>query len=373
MSKASHSGAHVGQSQPLGPRPRVKDVALRAGVSVGTVSNVLNRPEQVSPDVRARVEATIADLGYFPNLAAQALRTGVSPLVGVAILDITNPFFMEAAAGVERRLNTNGCVMALSSTRSDLKEESQLIRTLVGQGVRGILLTPTDLDLREARWAVSRGVPVVLFDFPGVSEDMSSIWVDDKAGASLAVSHLLNLGHRRIGFLNGPRRVRQAGDRMRGVEHAVASTTATVDLRVVEVEGFTAEAGRDAMASILAGIGIFPMHQVASSTHSDAIIRPTLPPDFPTAFFCANDLIAFGAMTTLRDSGVRIPQDVSLVGFDDISVAAQMSVPLTTVRQPMDELGWAAADMLLSSDVRVRHEKFRPELVVRASTQEPTR
>lgn len=352
--------------------PSVKDVARLADVSVGTVSNVLNGRDSVRPAIRARVEAAIDELGFVPNPTAQALRTGMRPLVGVAVLDIANPFFMEAAAGVERRLDQDGCVMALSSTRSDTEEEARVLRTLAGQGVRGILLTPTDPELAVAHEVVARGTQVVLFDYPGAPQDMSSVSVDDRAGARLAVSHLLDLGHRTIGFLNGPHHVRQARDRAAGAHQAVDAFEQPVSLRMVELDAFTAEAGRNGMRALLTGAHVRAFTGTNGLDATGAPLSPpTLPRDFPTAFFCANDLIAFGVMTALRDSGVRIPQDVSLIGFDDISVASQMSVPLTTVRQPMAELGWAAADLLLGEDREIQHQSFYPDLVVRHSTGAP--
>lgn len=360
---------------PLTPHPRaprVKDVARLAGVSVGTVSNVLNGRDTVRPDIRERVEAAIDSLSYVPNPTAQALRTGVRRLVGVAVLDITNPFFMEAAAGVERRLDRDGLIMALSSTRADPQEEARLLRTLSAQAVRGILLTPSDTDLRVAREVAARGTQVVLFDMPDAPEDFSSVAVDDRAGAGIAVEHLLRLGHHRLLFLNGPHQVRQSRDRASGVRAAIERGTQDVTLDTVEVADYTAEAGRHSMGDLLESAGI-PAPQGTDGVNEGGgpLSPPVLPPGFPTGVFCANDLIAFGAMTALRDAGVRIPQDVSIVGFDDISVASQMSVPLTTVRQPMLELGWAAADLLLRADRHPHHQKFRPELVVRASTGAP--
>lgn len=357
--------------------PGVKDVARLAGVSVGTVSNVINRRPFVRPEARERVEQAISELGFVRNATAQTLRTGVSPLVGVAVLDLTNPFFMEAAVGMERRLTQEGCVMALSSTRSDLADEASLLRTLAGQGVRGVLLTPTDTEFTVAHQIVDRGVPVVLFDSPATPTDMSSVSVDDHGGARLAVQHLLHLGHRRITLLNGPTHVRQSVDRRRGAEtaiarHARSSPEDPASLTVITLRQFTADAGRTGVRRLLAGAGVEP-HSGTDGVGAPTgpLAPPTLPNDFPTALFCANDLIAFGAMTALRDSGVRIPQDVSLVGFDDIPVASQMSVPLTTVRQPMEQLGWAAADLLFDEPARIRHTRFAPTLVARASSAPP--
>ncbi|WP_026460270.1 LacI family DNA-binding transcriptional regulator [Schaalia suimastitidis] len=344
--------------------PSVKDVASHAHVSVGTVSNVINGRGTVRPEIRERVETAIRDLGYVPNPTAQALRRGTSPLVGVAVYDLTNPFFMEAAAGMDRRLTEGGCIMALSATQAEAQAEAQLLRTLAGQAVRGILLSPVDASLKIARELVERGIPVVLFDFPADDTSIPSVAVDDHAGARLALNHLMELGHRRIGFLNGPARIRQARDREAGTREAVLAFNAQRDtddqvaLSVYECEAFTVHASMSLMRQLI-----------------DNCARDSMD-TLPTAFFCANDLIAIGAVSALRDAGLRVPHDVSIVGFDDIPLAKQMAVPLTTVHQPMDELGWAAADLLLNGDIHASeaasHRRFVPDLVIRASTAAPT-
>lgn len=355
-----------------GRPPRVKDVAQLAGVSVGTVSNVLNGRRSVGEDVRDRVEAAIAELGFVRNATGRALRTGVFPIVGVSVLDLTNPFFMEAAAGMERRLDQEDCVMALSSTRSEVAEEARVLRTFASQGARGIVLAPTDAEHAVAHEIAARGVPVVLFDSPSTLDDMSSILADDRAGAAMAVEHLIGLGHRRIAFLNGPAHVRQSRSRLAGVQDAIAASGERVELRVEEIEAFTAPAGRARVRRMLEDCGLrAPMGTDGIAGPARPVTVAGLPDGLPTAMFCANDLIAFGAMTALRDAGVRIPEDISLVGYDDISMAAQMSVPLTTIAQPGEELGWTAADMLLNEPLEIRHERLMPALVTRRSTAGP--
>jgi LacI family transcriptional regulator len=330
------------------PRPRLRDVAELAGVSVGTVSNVLNRPKAVSPEARERVERAIEDLHYVRNATASALRTGVSPLIGVAVLDIANPFFMEAAVGMEERLSHDGCVMLMSSTHANPRVETRLLRTLQAQSVRGILLTPTGHDLSVPRELARQGTRVVLFDSVATPPEVSSVAIDDTAGAQLAITHLLSLGHHRIAFLNGPSSVRQSGDRFVGVQRATdfaaRARHSRPELIVHDVASYTAPAGRNGAIWLLDNV------------------RP-----LPSAIFCANDLIAIGALSLLLERGIDVPGEVSIVGFDDIPMAEQIQVPLTTVRQPMAELGWTAADMLLSSS-GVRHEKRLPMLIVRQSS-----
>ena len=337
-------------SSPSTPRkaPGVKDVAALAGVSVGSVSNVINRRERVLPDVRERVEAAIAQLGYKPNPTAQALRRGTSPLVGVAVFDLTNPFFMEAAAAMERVLSREGYIMTLSSTHASVREERDLLEALGRQAVRGVLLTPADSSHEAATRLVEEGTPVVLFDA-----------AEAPAGAALAIEHLLALGHERICFLNGPADMRQSVQRLAGVRDAVEhwqrlTGSDSIQLTVYNAQAYTAQAGYAATEEAIAKAR-------AASDGSD-----------PTAVFCANDLLAVGVMSALRVAGISIPGDVSVIGFDDIPLAAQMPVPLTTIRQPMDELGEAAAELLLSgADAPTQHQTFSPVLTIRESTARP--
>ena len=346
-------------SSPAAPRkaPGVKDVAALAGVSVGSVSNVINRRESVRPDVRERVEAAIAQLGYKPNPTAQALRRGTSPLVGVAVFDLTNPFFMEAAAAMERVLSREGYIMTLSSTHASVREERDLLEALGRQAVRGVLLTPADSSHEAATRLVEEGTPVVLFDAADAPEGLPSVSIDDRAGAALAIEHLLALGHQRICFLNGPADMRQSVQRLAGVRDAVEhwqrlTGSDSVQLTVRNAEAYTAQAGYAAA--------------------EEAAEARAASEGAPTAVFCANDLLAVGVMSALRVAGISIPGDVSVIGFDDIPLAAQMPVPLTTIRQPMDELGAAAAELLLSgADAPTQHQTFSPVLTIRESTAKP--
>ena len=248
--------------------------------------------------------------------------------------------------------------MVLSSTQADPDKEARLLQTFSGQGVRGILLTPTDDTLSSARELAARGVKVVLFDTTVAPPDMSSVGVDDERGAELAIRHLLDLGHRRIEFVNGPINVMQARDRLAGVQSAMRSVGSEGALRIREAGAFTSAAGRELSKSI-----------VGDLCSNDGTCLPAA--ERSTAVFCANDMLALGVFDGLRDAGISIPGDLSLVGFDDSSVAAQTSVPLTTIRQPMRELGWTAADILLSDDDAIRHERFSPQLVVRKSSAAP--
>nr|WP_283251430.1 LacI family DNA-binding transcriptional regulator [Actinomyces sp. 186855] len=339
-SSAPHAGA----------RPSVKDVAALAGVSVGTVSHVLNHPERVAGATRERVESAIAELGFVRSEAARRLRHGGSSLVGVLVHDISNPFFTEAARGIEDRLREDGRLPMVASTDSDPERERELMALLASMDVRGVIVTPSASTLDNLAVLAGRGIRVVLMDPPPISAELSTVSGDDVAGARAAVEHLLSLGHRRIGFVNGPLTVRQSVDRRDGVIRALTEAGLDPADCLLEVEavadgaGYTAAAGA-AGAWVLLG---------------DA--RP------PSALFCANDQIAIGAMRVLRERGLSIPGDVAIVGYDDVSVAAELITPLTSVRQPLAEIGRAAADLLLADGGSVAHVVFPPELVVREST-----
>ncbi|WP_136313173.1 LacI family DNA-binding transcriptional regulator [Actinomyces procaprae] len=331
-------------------RPSVRDVAERAGVSVGTVSHVLNHPERVAQPTIDRVRAAIDELGFVRSEAARRLRHGGSSLVGVLVHDISNPFFTEAARGIEDRLREDGRVPMLGSTDSDPERERELMSLLAGMDVHGMIVTPSASTLDNLAVLAGRGIRVVLMDHPPISAELSTVSGDDVAGARAAAAHLIELGHRRIGFVNGPLTVRQAVDRRDGVIAALVEAGLDPAEALAEIEavsggqGFTADAGAVGAAALL---GAAPA---------------------PTALLCANDQLAIGAMREVRRRGLSIPDDVAIVGYDDVSVAAELITPLTSVRQPMREMGAAAADLLLAKGGDVQHIVFPPELIVREST-----
>ena len=330
--------------------PSVRDVAERAGVSVGTVSHALNHPERVADSTLERVRAAIAELGVVRSETARRLRHGGSSLVGVLVHDISNPFFTEAARGIEDRLREDNRVPMLGSTDSDPDRERELMSLLAGLDVRGVIVTPSTSTLDNLAVLAGRGIRIVLMDHPPISEELPTVSGDDVAGARAAVAHLVELGHRRIGFVNGPLSVRQSIDRRDGVLAALseAGLDPAEVLREVEAasggQGYTADAGAVGAAELL---------------RAD-------PP--PSALFCANDQLAIGAMREIRRRGLAIPDDVAIVGYDDVDIASELITPLTSVHVPMRDIGRAAADLLLADGSQVRHVSFAPELVVRAST-----
>ena len=329
----------------------IKDVAGLAGVSVGTVSNVLNRPELVSGATRERVQAAIDQLGFVRHEAARHLRAGSSRTIGLVVLDVANPFFTDVAHAVEEVATANGLAVMLCNSDEQPVKEAAYLELLTQQRVHGVLITPT-AELPPAIDAVRRrGVPLVLLDRRAPEPDQCSVAVDDVLGGRLAAEHLLERGHRRIAFAGGSSGLPQVQERLTGVEAAVREITGSDDaLTVLSPSALTVAGGREAAERI---IGLPAARR-------------------PTAAICANDLMALGMLQEMVRHGVRVPDDVAIVGYDDIEFAGAAAVPLTSVRKPRHELGRLAAELLLEEASGGEHTHrqpvLEPMLVVRESS-----
>ncbi|MEE6274338.1 LacI family DNA-binding transcriptional regulator [Georgenia sp. MJ206] len=330
-----------------GHRATIADVARRAAVSVGTVSNVLNRPDRVAPATLSRVRAAIEELDFVRNASARQLREGRVRAVGAVVLDIANPFFTEMSRGIEDRLSRDDYTLMLCSSDEDPGREARYLQLFAEQGVEGILVTPSRRTLDNLARIRKRGTDVVLLDHMSPLDDLASVAVDDVAGGRLAVDHLLAHGHRRIGFLNGPLSIRQCVDRRDGVVAGLLAAGLDPEEHLVEVgmDSLNANSGAKAMDDLLSAPG-----------------------PRPTATFCVNDLTALGAMRRLRQLSISVPDQMAVVGYDDVQFAAELTTPLTSVRQPMHEIGWTAADLLLNKGDGAPHVVFQPTLVVRGSS-----
>jgi LacI family transcriptional regulator len=329
----------------------ITDVAAHAGVSTGTVSNVLNRPELVAPATRERVAAAIEDLGFVRNEAARQLRAGRSRTVGLVVLDMGNPFFTDLAAGVEARAAESGLSVVLCNSGDDAGRETRHLRFLREQRAFGILITPVGARSPAVDAIRAMGTAIVLVD-RGSGPRRCSVSVNDRVGGAQAVAHLIALGHTRIGFVGGPLTIRQVAERLAGARDAAEAAGLSPEHVVcLDSRALTAAEGRRAGARI-------------------AALPAT---ERPTAAFCANDLLALGVLQEMTRLRFEIPRDLAIVGYDDIEFAAAAAVPLTSVRQPRAQLGRAAMDLLFDevdqgSAHRHRQVVFEPELVVRAST-----
>lgn len=329
----------------------VRDVAAAAGVSVGTVSNVLNQPDKVAATTVERVQAVIAELGFVRNDAARQLRAGRSRSIGLIVPDAGNPFFADVARGAEARADEDALAVLLGNSDENPSREDNYLDLFREQRVNGVLITPASDDTDKLRRVQDSGIPVVLVDREVPGSTFCSVSVDDVEGGFLAARHLLQIGRRRLAFVGGPEGIAQVAQRLEGARRAVAEV-ADATLEVIRMPALTVLHGRAAGEEIAT---------------RDAGERPD-------AVFAANDLLAVGmlqALTLLRT--IRVPEDIALVGYDDIDFAMAAVVPLTSVRQPAQLIGRTAVELLLRSisDPDGNHERrvrFRPELIVRQST-----
>jgi len=325
----------------------LRDVAARAQVSVGTVSNFLNRPDRVAQETRARIEEAVAALGFVPNASARQLRAGHSRTIGLVVPDIANPFFTEIARGVEDAASARNYAVFLCNSDESAMKEQRYLNVLLQQRVRGVLITPADDRPEKFHALRERGIAVTLLDRESQSTDQCSVAVDDVRGAELAMSHLISLGHREIAWVTGPDSIPQCADR--GLGALRTASNAGVTVTTIKIPLMNTNSGEEAATEILNSA------------------------DVPTAIFCANDLLALGVLRKLLSHGIRVPEQVSIIGYDDIQFAPSAAVPLSSVAQPAYQLGVTATELLLSECEDAEnhaHQQilFQPQLVSRSST-----
>jgi LacI family transcriptional regulator len=329
----------------------IKDVARHAGVSVGTVSNAMNRPHLVSEATLERVLAAIDLLGFVRSESARQLRVGRSRMVAMLVLDMANPFFGQVARGARNHARAAGFGVMFCDSADDMGEEVDYFSLFAEQRVRGVLVTPADPTGGSLLALRRHGIPFVLVDRAAPIGDSCSASVDDVAGGRMAAEHLIRQGHSAITYVSGPMHLAQCRDRRTGVLAALARHSLPEDsLSHIEVPRLDVAAGREAGARLL------------------ALSRR------PTAVFCANDLLALGVLQVIFAAGLQIPEQIALVGYDDIEFAAAAAVPLTSVRQPAEAIGRAAAELLLDETgpdaAQHTHQRIvlEPELIVRQSS-----
>jgi LacI family transcriptional regulator len=326
----------------------LRDVAKSAKVSVGTVSNVLNRPEIVAEKTLLRVRETIKELGFVPNGFARQLRFGNSRTIGLIVPDVANPFFTEVARGVEDGANKREYAVFLCNSDESVVKEERYINVLIEQQVRGVLFAPSDIKSNRMDEMKSRGISVTLLDREQKGNDHCSVSVDDVYGGHIAIEYLGELGHQNIAWVAGPESIPQVADR--GVGVAKAAKAGGLNIETIRVQLQNSAQGEEAAKLIL---------QL---------------PKMPTAVFCANDLLALGLMRGLMAAKVKVPDQVSILGYDDINFASSAAVPLSSISQPAYQMGVTAADLLLSEcedGESHQHQqiRFQPKLVERESTK----
>ncbi|WP_136054288.1 LacI family DNA-binding transcriptional regulator [Microbacterium sp. K24] len=326
----------------------VKDVAALAGVSSSTVSNYLNHPHVLGAASRKRVEAAIEQLGFVPNESARQLRAGSSKALALILLDAWLPYFNELSRGVEDVTREGGWSLFFSNSNRDGAQELRNIDMFEAHRVQGIVIYPLGDVVPRLERLAERGIRSVVVGPIRDSATVASVLFDDRGGGRLAGEHLLSLGRRRIAFF-GSSTVSQSNDRLAGLQDAVANGPATIT--VVDVPHLATEDGLHAAEQIIA----LPAEER------------------PDAVFAANDMVALGVLTQLLRHGIRVPEEIALVGFDDVDQAHQSVVPLTSVRQPGYEIGRAAGAALLQqladpTAAPPATTPFPAELIVREST-----
>lgn len=333
-------------------RPTILDVGKYAGVSVATVSNVINGTHYVTPELVDRVNDAIAKLGYRPNKLARALTQKDIPLVAIIVPDISNPYWSSLARAVQDISDRNDYSVIVCSSDGQLDREKRFLHSLSGW-VSGLIFHPYRITFEELDDIIGTSLPtVVLGEFAnsGSMANWDRVFSDNLQSAKKAVSYLADLGHQRIGFIQGSAGTPSSVKRYAGYQEALHQAGLPVENELVVPGEYTQAGGRKAMAALL------------------ELRKP------PTAVFCANDLSALGALEEARARGLRIPEDLSIVGFDDIEEAALATPALTTVQLPPKKIGIVAAETLFSR-LRGRNELTAVEingtLVIRDSTSQP--
>ena len=330
----------------------IRDVAKAAGVSTATVSAVMNDSAYVSPELRSRVQTAIEELDYAPSTVARNLKRGKSQLIAVSVADLSNPFFSHIVCLAEAAAAAWGYSLVVFNSDEKTEAEKRILTRIRALSCDGILLVPVGEAAQHLqRDLAGRTIPTVMFGRTVDDRRSDTVTIDNESAGRQATNYLLDLGHRRIAFVAGRRDLSTVRERLAGYEAALCERGITPDPGLVCHVEIEPEAATRATSQLLAG-------------H-----------DRPTAVFTYNDLMAVGALVAIRASDLRVPDDVSLVGHDDILYAPYLQVPLTTVAQPTRELAETAARLLIErlrgDDAPPRRVVLQPRLVVRASTAAP--
>jgi LacI family transcriptional regulator len=328
----------------------IKDVARKAGVAPSTVSRVINDKGYVSPEAKKRVQDAVEELKFRPNSLARGLGGGQTQTIALILPDITNIFFPAIARSVEDAAMVQDYTVILCNSENDPVHEEEYLRILEQKSVDGIVIAGTGPKGSHIRRAIKKGIPIVLIDRRLDGAVVDSVFCDNAAGSYLAVNHLLDEGHREVAFLGGPMDISTTREREDGYKLAHQERGLAVDRNLIRYGEFKYESGFQQMNEIL-----------------NEGRRPT-------AVFAANDMLAIGANRAIEANNLKIPDDISLVGYDDILWAALEKPPLTTVAQPIYRMGMTACELLLEriNGPEAREPRqivLKPELVIRQSTR----
>lgn len=316
--------------------PTIYEIAKLAGVSPATVSRALNGTGYVRAEVRERIRAIADSMDYHPNSLARGLLNKRTYTLGLVVPDITNPFFPAVARGVEDVAHTNGYGVILCNTDGNLQKEAKYLKMLRTKRVDGVVFTTSRVQASHVQDLLNAGVPVVLAD-RRLDVMCDSVSADNVDGAYQAVAHLLSLGHTRVAMITGPANLTTAQERLEGYKQALCEHGIAFSPRLVLEGDFRQESGYRLARDLLK-------------------IDPR-----PTAVFAANDLMAVGVLMSLEEQGIRVPEDMALVGYDDVVLSRVTRPRLTTVAQPKYEMGAIACELLIS---RISHPEKEPEKVL---------
>jgi LacI family transcriptional regulator len=304
--------------------PTIRDVAKRAGVAPTTVSRVINNSGYVSGTTRERVKAAIKELGYVPNRLARSLRLKRTHTLGLVVTDIANPFWPAVARGVEDTAHSAGFNVILCNTDESEAKQERYLDVLLQKRVDGILLVPACSSAALGEWIESQTIPVILLDRRVDCASVDTVRGDSEDGAYQLVRHLISLGHERIAALSGRQDVSTAADRVAGYRRALAEAGLEARAEWVQWGRFSQASGYEATVRLL-----------GTSPH-------------PSALFAVNNFLAVGALRALRDADLRVPEDMSVVSFDDLMSELVIEPFLTVANQPAYEMGQRAAELLLA-------------------------
>ena len=328
----------------------IKDIARLARVSHSTVSRALSGSSQVSAGTRARIRKIAEQAGYRASAAARSLVLGHSKTIGVVVTNIADPFVAEVVSGIEDLAERHGYSVFLANSNADAEREVRVVRSFEERRVDGIIVTSSRVGALYVPVMERMHVPIVLLNNQHASDFVHSVLIDNVAASRQATRHLIGLGHRRIAYLGDRFGHQSDAERYAGCRQAIEEARIPLDRTLVVHGDGKAEGGEQAMAQLL-----------------------DLPTP-PTAVFCYNDMTALGALRLIRARGLRVPQDLSVVGFDDLYLSQYLEPPLTTVRQPMRQMGRMAVETLLhifAGPHSTHNLRVEGQLIVRQSTARP--
>jgi DNA-binding LacI/PurR family transcriptional regulator len=334
----------------------IKDIARLAGVSHTTVSRALRGSTLISDETTRRIQETALALGYFPNAAAQSLKTNRSQALGVIVSSIDDPYFSEILQGIEEIAQSNQYSLFIAASQRDAERESTIVRAMRQHRVDGVIICSTSFSNERRQQFSKYGIPLVMINNQAAEEYRYSIYHDDVDGSRQVTRHLIELGHRKIAYLGNSSSGRTTQDRLAGFRYEIHSAGLVLPNEYIyELPGSEPENGRVAAEHFL---------------HL---------PDRPTAIVCFNDMLAIGVLKALQQFGVRVPEEFSITGFDNIVFSNYTNPPLTTFDQPKRFIGQKAAELVLSllnstSDIHMPQQKIhvlKGRLLVRQSTAPP--